>query len=285
MNILRHGAAVRGGLATRPPALGPRVARTLTSLLVIGAALFYLAVAVRGVAGLLGPPPEMVSTAGDSGSVVPAPGSPAADPAADPPGGGTAVPEARDRDLAVLLRPLSFTGAALAGLLLLWSGVRGLGARRDHRRWRKRQIACLAGLGLGMAAFLDGLGAAHLGTAAYADAAWNGVEPIKPSVALAVLVALVAFLLPSSMPAPGRHRPSHASARPDARPDARPEARPDAQPGTRPDVRPGTRPDALPPDRASGPERPPARAAAHPVAARGRPGRFTRNGGTAAESN
>ncbi|MFF5258495.1 hypothetical protein ACFY4C_06085 [Actinomadura viridis] len=263
MNILRHGAAVRGGLATRPLALGPRVARTLTSLLVVGAALFYAAVAVRGVAGLLGPPPEMVTTAGDSGSVVPGPGSPVADPAAGPPAGGADVPEARDRDLAVLLRPLSFTGAALAGLLLLWSGVRGLGARRDHRRWRRRQIACLVGLGLGVAAFLDGLGAAHLAPASYADAAWNGVEPIWPSAALALLVALVALLLPSSVP--DRHRPARASARADARP--------------------GTPPDAHPPDRTSGPGRPPARAAAHPVATHGRPGRFTRNGGAAAESN
>ena len=171
------------------------VIRAVISVLMLGAAVFYLAVAVKGVGGLLlGPPPEMVTTADDT-------------VAATAPGPGA-------HHLEVLLRPLAITGAALAGLLLLWSGAAGLNTAGDRRRWRGRQAAGLAGLGLGSLAFALGLAAAGGEPAAYVGPVWLGVEPIRPSIALALL-AVTAALLPSTV------RPS-AAARPSASAPARP---------------------------------------------------------------
>ncbi|MEW2358115.1 hypothetical protein [Spirillospora sp. NPDC029432] len=207
MSILHHCTGARrtvvrrsppGGPAPgRPPAAPPAApagraaltaARTLASVLVVAAGLFYAAVAVKGVAGLLGPPPEMVTTAGEV--------------AVENTRNAHALPTAQvttgmsGTDLNLLLRPLALTGAALAGLLLLWSGARGLYFRRDQRRWRSRQATALAGCAAGVLAFAIGIGAADGSAAAYADAAWNGLEPIRPTAVLALAVLTLALLVP-----------------------------------------------------------------------------------------
>ncbi|MFI0353939.1 hypothetical protein [Actinomadura sp. 9N407] len=198
MSIVYDGTDARGVLIRHPredppprrapSPLAPTVARTLASALIIAAGLFYAVVAIQGVAGLLGPPPEMVTTAGESGAATPATGDPAR----------TVLNErsAATEELDLLLRPLALTGAALAGLLLLWSGARGLYFRNDQRRWRSRQVTALAGCGAGVLAFALGIGAAGGSAAAYADAAWNGLEPIRPTAVLALLVATIALLIP-----------------------------------------------------------------------------------------
>jgi hypothetical protein len=173
--------------------------RTLASLLVLGSGLFYLVASVRGVGWLLGPPPEMVTRAAASGSVV-------------TPTRMTAYPADGNAQLEVLLRPLAVTGTALAGLLLAWSGCRGLRSRHDQRRWRRRQLTGLTGFAVGMPAFAVGLaatGASVSVATGYADAAWLGLDPIRPSAALALLVGTIALLVPPS--GPGEHHPAHAA--------------------------------------------------------------------------
>ncbi|GAA2423299.1 hypothetical protein GCM10010191_39070 [Actinomadura vinacea] len=209
MSILRHGTAIRGpatrllmlgvpkGRRVHPPAvpaapspspgLGASASRpasavrALASMLMLGSALFYLAVAVQGVGELLlGPPPEMVTTANELAAGTE---------------GTAATSGGQDVDMDVLLRPLALTGAALAGLTLLWCGTRGLWAAHDQRRWRRRQLSGLVGLGVGTLAFALGLTAAETGAEAYVQAVWNGVEPIRPSAVLALLVGSVALLV------------------------------------------------------------------------------------------
>ncbi|MFC5744147.1 hypothetical protein [Actinomadura rugatobispora] len=196
--------------------------RAVASVLTLGAAIFYLAVAVKGVGGLLlGPPPEMVTTAGDLGASTRSAQLPPAELAgarsgtAEAETATDAAPGPGDQDLEVLLRPLAITGAALAGLLLLWSGVRGLHAVRDQRRWRGRQISGLIGFGLGTLAFGLGLAAADGRTAAYVGSVWQGVEPIRPSVVLALLIGSLALLLPARRRDPGPRQPARASTVPD----------------------------------------------------------------------
>jgi hypothetical protein len=234
VSILHHGTDARGVASRRlardrPPSrrpasatadpLAPTAARTLASALVIAAGLFYAVVAIQGVAGLLSPPPEMVTTAGEIGTPA------AGDPTQTAPSTQNA-PSTRDapipytaqgtgaaaEDMDLLLRPLALTGAALAGLLLLWSGARGLRFRHDQRRWRSRQVTALAGCGAGVLAFALGIGAAG-GSAAYADAAWNGLEPIRPTAGLALLIATIALFVPAPRHGQGQGQGGRSPAR------------------------------------------------------------------------
>ncbi|MFB4313192.1 hypothetical protein [Actinomadura sp. 21ATH] len=232
MSILHHCTGARRTVARRPPPGGtapgrppaappaPRAgraaltaARTLASALVVAAGLFYAAVAVQGVAGLLGPPPEMVTTAGENAaqSTQTAQSLQNAQNAHVLPADGVS-----GADLDLLLRPLALTGAALAGLLLLWSGSRGLYFRRDQRRWRSRQATALAGCTAGVLAFAIGIGAAGGSAAAYADAAWNGLEPIRPTAVLALAVLSLALLVPvPARAAQGTGNGTHGARSPD----------------------------------------------------------------------
>jgi hypothetical protein len=130
---------------------------------------------------------------------------------AEPPPAELARIGAGDQGLEVLLRPLAITGAALAGLLLLWSGLRGLHAVRDQRRWRGRQVPGLIGFGLGTLAFGLGLAAAEGGTAAYVGSVWHGVEPLRPSAVLALLIGSLALLVPARRRDPGPRHPARGS--------------------------------------------------------------------------
>ncbi|XVQ12387.1 hypothetical protein ACQP1W_07435 [Spirillospora sp. CA-255316] len=215
------GAASPAAASATPPSTAPSrpggrpassAVRAVASALMLGAALFYLAVAVKGVGGLLlGPPPEMVTTAGDLAASTRSARPHAELAGVHPVGSGTGP---GDQNLELLLRPLAITGAALAGLLLLWSGLRGLRAVRDQRRWRARQVSGLIGFGLGTLAFGLGLTAADGGTAAYVGSVWHGVEPIRPSAVLALLIGSLALLLPARRRDPGPRHPARNSTGP-----------------------------------------------------------------------
>jgi hypothetical protein len=202
---MRQGAGIRGPAARRWLSLGgiavpmaalrrlppfPAATRAVASLLVLGSGLFYLAVAVKGVGWLFGPPPELVTMARDLGS-----GAPPADD-----------PWSANGDLEVLFRPLAVTGASLAALLLLWAGARGLRYRNDQRRWRKPQITGLGGLVIGVLGFAIGCAATGSSPAPYVDASWIGLDPTWPSAVLALLIGAIALLFPAR--GSGRHRPT-----------------------------------------------------------------------------
>lgn len=185
MSILRHGTDIRDPAAVTvrrlPPALA--AARALMSALVFGSGLFYLVVAVQGVGWLLSPPSDLVTTAPNGAP--PAPVQPF---------------QGSEQHLEVLLRPLAITGAALAGLLLLWSGGRGLRSRQDRRLWRTLQYTGLTGLFVGVLSYAVGLSSSGTSAALYTGGSWGGVEPVWPSAALAVLVVTIGLLGPSTMP-------------------------------------------------------------------------------------
>ncbi|WP_285700437.1 hypothetical protein [Actinomadura sp. NBRC 104412] len=180
--------------------------RTLVSMLVLAAGLFYVAAAVKGVGWLLEPPPDVVTTANGQGTGTPPTESPGSS-------GSQAVSEAAQ----ILFRPLAVTGASLAGLLLVWAGCRGLRSRRDQRRWRTSQFAALGGLATGVFGFALGFAAAGSSHATYVDASWIGLEPSRPSAALALLIGAIAVLVPAGVQG---HRPADRCAQPT--PGARP---------------------------------------------------------------
>jgi hypothetical protein len=206
------------------------------SVLVLGAGLFYLAVAVKGLGSLLAPPPEMVTVARDLRS-------------------GAAPTEATTgqlgtaRDMRMLFKPLAVTGAALAALLLLWAGACGLRARRDRRRWRTMQITGLTGLTIGTFGFAIGLSATGSSVAPYVDAAWLGLEPVRPSGLLALLIGAAALARakgppkgppqgPATGPATGPANGPAAGPAPGG-PDTGPATGPETEPGQGPSTEPG----------------------------------------------
>ncbi|MBO2446653.1 hypothetical protein J4573_06090 [Actinomadura barringtoniae] len=145
--------------------------RLATSALITASAFLYLTAAVDGVVGLASPPPDIVTS------------------------GLQDMPA--QHDVSLLLYPLTFAGAAIAGLLLLWSGCLGLRSFRTQPAWRRPQIIALAAYGVGAVAFTigllssDGGGLNH-----YIDEAWHGLNPLQPSLVLTLLIVMVTLLAP-----------------------------------------------------------------------------------------
>lgn len=145
--------------------------RLATSGLITGSAFLYLAVAVDGVVNLASPPPGVVTTS---------------------------LQDTAEADgVSLLLYPLTFAGATIAGLLLLWSGCLGLRAFRTHPAWRRPQALALVAYGVGALAFTVGLlTSGGGGLSRYIDEAWHGLNPLQPSLVLTLLIVMVTLLAP-----------------------------------------------------------------------------------------
>jgi len=145
--------------------------RLATSGLITASAFLYLAVAIGGVVNLAGPPPDIVTS------------------------GIQSIPS--EHDVSLLLYPLTFAGAAIAGLLLLWSGCLGLRSFRTHPAWRRPQVLALLAYGVGALAFTVGLLSSDRGELGhYIDDAWHGLNPLQPSLVLTLLIVMVTLLAP-----------------------------------------------------------------------------------------
>lgn len=184
LSAMRYGAGLDAPIL-RPLALpeGRRRAlgttgRALVSELVLGSALYSMIIAGMGVPLLFGPPPGATTTGAEL--TVTTPGAADPDPATGAP----------------LLFPLGIAGSALAGLILLWAGARGLADCRDRRRWLARQVPSVLGAAAAVLAYGAGLlYGDHVTRASYARSMYQGLELVPRCVLPILLVATAGLLI------------------------------------------------------------------------------------------
>jgi len=111
--------------------------------------------------------------------------------------------------------PLVVSVGVLAGILLLWAGVRGVRSAAVPRLWRRRQRtalwSCLIGGLLALFIFV------------FADAPWTGLLPGSHRWGIATLIfySFLAFLLIMALALQEEERPLRAEASRDSGRDAR----------------------------------------------------------------